>query len=239
MTITIDGSSVSEVTIDGTQVQEITIDGSVVWTKIPDAGDLKAHYDFSQEDGSTPVTDRTGNGHDLSGTYSGVSVDINGVQAGAFDGVDDLLQTTFSAVSQPTTVFIVYELRSDDTGNKTFFDGGTQLEQAFFDDTQDGGYEIYAGSRIGGGGSKSVTVDDPDVMSGLFNGSSSIMRFDGTEDATGDPGTQSLSGVTLGGQADDTSHVNAKIGEVLVYPMDKSGIFSDVENHLIDKWGPV
>ena len=209
--------------------------GIVQFSGVPDADDLLAHYDFSEEDGTTPVTDKSGNGHDLDGSYSGVSVDINGMQAGEFR--TDLLQTTFSAVGQPTTIFIVFEEIANNSGNATIFDGGTQLEQAFFDDTQDSGYELYAGSRIGG--TYDVNVGDAEVMAGLFDGANSSLRFDGVENVSGDPGANSLSGISLGGQADNTAHSDVKIGEVLVYPMDKSAIFTDVENYLIDKWGPV
>ena len=236
-----DGAAIQSVRLgDGTQISEIRKgDGTVLWQSntVPDSGDLRARYDFSQEDGSTTVTDQTGNGNDLTGNYSGVGVSINGVQAGEFDGVNDLLDVTFAAESQPNTVFIVFEQISDTGDNAAIFDGDSKLSHALLEDVQDNAYEIFAGSRIGGSTTRSV--GDVEVVSGLFDGANSVLRIDGTQDATGDVGSGSLNGFTLGGQGDDSNYSNVKIGELLDYPQDKSGIFGDVENYLINKWGPV
>jgi hypothetical protein len=44
---------------------------------------LIARYDFRKEDGTTPVTDQTGNGNDLTnGSYTGVEATLGGEQAG-------------------------------------------------------------------------------------------------------------------------------------------------------------
>jgi len=199
---------------------------------IPDSGDLHARYDFSEEDGSLPITDQTGNGYDLvSGTYSGVGASINGVQAGDFDGADDNVYTSFASESQPNHVFIV--INSDAvTGNTSPFDGDTAVSQLVFVTNVSGNWAMIAGSTLEDG----TANTGPIIISALFNGSNSAIRVNGTE-STGDAGTTALDGVSLGARGDGSNNYDGAIGEVLVYPQDKSSVVGDIEKYLADKWG--
>lgn len=198
---------------------------------IPDSGDLHAHYDFTKEDGTTPVIDQSGNGNDLSGTYSGVSRNINGVQAGDFDGGDDNLTTSFAAQSQPNHIFTVVQPDSI-SGNVSPFDADTAANQLIFVTGSSNNWAIYSGAAVEDGSADTSAV----IISGLYNGASSAIRVNGVE-TTGDAGTASLDGISLGARGDGTNPFDGKIGEVLFYPQDKSGIVSDVESYLSDKWG--
>lgn len=213
--------------------EDVEIDGGSfgLATAIPDSGDLQAHYDFSEEDGSTPVTDQSGNGHDLSGSYSGVSRDINGVQAGDFDGTDDNLTVSFSAESQPNHIFIVAQADSI-SGNESPFDADTAVDQLIFATGSSNNWAINSGDTVEDGSADTSAV----IISGLYNGASSAIRVNGVE-STGNAGTASLDGISLGARGDGTNPFDGTIGEVLVYPQDKSGIVSDVESYLSDKWG--
>jgi len=206
---------------------------------IPDEQDLLSRYDFSVEDGSS-VTDQTGNGNDLTeGAYTGVSATINGVQAGEFDGVDDYVAGQFGSNSQPNHIFIVFEVvTTANSENENIFDAYSRDTQTLFIDgaVTNNEYNLFAGSRLGG----SVVADAGDIVvsSALFDGASSELRINGTS-YTGGVGSSPLDGLTLGKNGGDgTSFANIKIGEVLVYPQDKSAIVADVEQYLTDKWGP-
>jgi len=236
-----DGDAVTDALAEA--VTDDTSDSITVTVEyaIPQEDDLYARYDFSQEDGALPITDQTGNGRALSnGQYSGVSANINGVQAGLFDGVDDSVWTSFTTQNQPNHIFIIAEYVSLDTGgNNAIFDANTANDNLVFADYggQSGEYNLYAGSRLGG-----TTVADAGdivVIGGLFDGAGSVLRLNGAQDDTGDVGAGGLDGVTLGSTGTQDNYANVKIGEVLVYPQDKSPTVADIEQYLIDKWGPV
>lgn len=202
---------------------------------VPAAGDLEARYDFSVEDGSLPVTDQTGNGNDLGGAYSGVSESINGVQAGDFDGVDDSVSVSFaSAVSQPTTIAAVVRVNNITGSSDDFFDGSQSLESLIRVEGSTGEWGVYSGNGVSSG----VSADlNPHIFVVRFNGSSTEIRIDGTLVKTGSAGSSTLSGVTIGSRGGGSNYAESAIGEVLVYPEDKSGIYGDIESYLSDKWG--
>jgi hypothetical protein len=211
---------------------------------VPEPSDLIARYDFSQEDGSLPVIDRTGNGNDLNtGNFSGVSSQINGRQSGLFDGVDDFLTTQFNNIqTQPNHIFISFELIDPDPGSlNNIFDGFSEDVQTLFLDGSffDNQYNMFAGSSIAR--PASVTPDPGDIIiaSCLFNQSNSILRLNKKQRDSGDVSGRDLDGITLGtiGQQNLSRFTNLKIGEVLIYPEDKAGIVSDVESYLSSRWG--
>lgn len=206
-------------------------------TTIPDSGDLHSRYDFSDDSTTTSsVHDLTGNGYDLSGTFTSFTT-INGVQAGEFDGTDDEVSASWTAVSQPITIAIVYlpdELdKSGDGGEVRPYDGGASAEMTHTVDADDHGYRIYAGSAVDGG-SPSLS---PTLSLGVFDGASSVHRINGTQVASGDVGANSLSGFILGAFANLGRYMDVNIGEVLIYDADKSGSASEIESYLADKWG--
>lgn len=214
---------------------DISSDGDTftLATTIPDSEDLHAHYDFPQEDGAMPVTDQTGNGYDLTdGSYTGVGTSINGVQAGDYDGTDDATYTSFSEVSQPTTVSLVIQLEST-PGD--FFDGFSGASELIRARDSTGNFGAFAGSNFDSTFSSDTNAH---IITVLFNGASSVFRIDGQNVASGDSGTNGLDGVTLGSRgAGSQNHSDIRIGEVLVYSQDKSSIFGDIDSYLSDKWG--
>lgn len=198
---------------------------------VPGGEDLHARYDWSQASGTSSVADQTGNGYDLSGSYTGPTATINGMQAGTFDGIDDYLSATFSELPQPNMIFAVAAAQADDTSS--LIDGTTSngRNQIVLDV---GDWGIFAGNTPVSG---SDADQNPHVLSALFDGSSSYMRVDGTQDLSGDPGSDGLNGISVGEYPIGDDHGAWNVGEILVYPQDKSGIQTDVEQYLADKWG--
>jgi len=238
----IDGTDITGATIDGTDVQEITVDGDTVFTAsdIPDSANLHARYDFSNLSlgTTTNVPDETGNGHDLvNGSFSGVSVSINGVQAGQFDGANDLIgSNTFTALSQPHEIFVLAEL---DTNNTTTFNylfgSGSGIGQAediaFRTDSSE--WFVFAGNLINGSNNTGANI-----LSFVADGSNSILREDGSQTASGNAGGREMDLIGLGGRfRDGDRYFPGKIGEVLIYVNRDDQRRPDVESYLANKWG--
>jgi len=211
---------------------------------IPDSGDLQARWDATELSASsgTAITDwpdATGNGHNLtSSTGQAYQTDaIGGNPVVRFDGVDDYLSTTWPAISQPYTVFIVFQYQSIPSGFNSlssFGPGLGTLENSFQADSTSNWSYYAGGSRVNGG-----TPDtNPHILSLYVNGGSTEYRLDGTQLATGDAGANDLTGVVMAARDDQSGDFsNVDIGEQVVYPMDKTGIYADVESYLSDKWG--
>jgi hypothetical protein len=204
---------------------------------IPDESDLVARYDFSQEDGTLPITDQSGNGRDLGqGRFSGVGTTINGVQAGNFDGVDDNARTSFPSIPQPLTIAIVYEpdeLNDGAGGEVRPYDGGTDAELTHVVNDNTFGFRIFAGSLVDGG----APALTPTISTGVYDGPNSLHRINGTQVASGDAGTNSLSGVTLAAFGQVSNFMDTRIGEMLIYKGNKTSIASDIDDYLGGEWG--
>src|SRR5205807_301780 len=109
---------------------------------------------------------------------------------------DDFLVTSDfpTAVSQPTTVFLVAQTTRPRSGD-AFFDG---LNTWHLIDNDGTNYRIYAGAPL------SATVADTlaHVIAAKFNGNSSSLAVDGGARYTGAAGTRPLTRITLGIRGD-------------------------------------
>ena len=203
--------------------------GIVGGPDIPDEQDLQARCDFREEDGSAPVSDLTSNGYDQSGTYTGLT-SVSGVQAGEYDGIDDFTQATWTPVSQPVHIFILFKLDSV-TGGTFFYSGGSTREGRL--GVQDFGsgdvWSIDAGSTADTGVAADTNLH---IMSVLLDGSNSTFRLDGTDYSIGSPATNSVSGSALGADGSGSNNADCSPVEVLVYPEDKTSKQSEIEQYI-------
>lgn len=237
-----DGTGIQSIRLgDGTAIQEVRKgDGTVVWSAIPDSEDLHAHYDataLSLSDGDAVSTwgDESGNGHDLTaGTAPTFVADgINGNPGVSFDGADDFLDVVFSTLSRPNHIFVVVKFRSVPSSTTNVIDAETDTDRNVLLQDGNNDWGIYAGSSVKG----SNADTNNHVLGALFDGASSNLRIDGTEDLSGDPGSQGLNGLTVGAEVNLNNYSPIDVGEILLYPQDKSSIVSDIEQYLGDKWG--
>jgi len=76
------------------------------------------------------------------------------------------------------------------------------------------------------------------LVTGIFDGANSVLREDGTQTASGNPGSDPLSGITLGNTAFADIPYEGYIGEILVCNdrLSASEIASQ-EQRLSEKWG--
>ena len=207
---------------------------------IPDSEDLHARWsakglELSDQDSVNSWEDETGNGHDLTAGSAPTFITdgINGNPAVRFDGTNNYLDVAFSALSQPNNIYAVFRYRSINNDNDTLYDAEADpSDRNLFNQPSNDDFRIFAGEALDGGNADT----NPHISSALFNGSSSTHRIDGAEVASGDAGTESLDGFTVGANRGDANNAPIDIGEILIYPEDKSGIQSDVEQYLSSEW---
>ena len=211
------------------------VDGNDITLEIPDSENLHGHYDFSKEDGTTPVIDQSGNGFDLGeGSYSGVNVDINGVQAGEFDGSNDGVWHGGSFTDlRPCTVYAVVE------GDPDGQDGAiAALSDDFHMLRASGLWEFQSNDPVEGtseaGDKLLTTIDEGDVAK---------FREEGDQKDEGSIGSErEVTKIGVGNQnvrSDfDGRYFDGKIGEILLYEVDHDDdTADDVESYLANKWG--
>lgn len=217
-------------------------DGTVLWSAndIPDSGDLHAQYDAteitaSDEDSVSTWSDATGNGYDLTATGSPTykTSGINGNPVVGLDGTDDYFDVSWTAFSQPFSIYIVAQYPTASQSGEIFDGINASSNRHLFDSDGSDNLRMYTTTGITGSGADT----NPHIFSTLWDGGNSTLRKDGTQDASGDVGTNDSAGITVGARGDQNAYGEVEIGEILIYPQDKSGIQSDIESYLSDKWG--
>lgn len=208
-------------------------------TEGPDIPDSAiAHYDaqaLSGDDGDAVSTwpDELGD-YDATGGSPVIRDDgINGHRALEFDASSgDNFTASIGTRSQPNTVFAVVEL-DDSTDYRSVMDSnGSERETVFWSSSD--GWNIFAGNNSPDGS----TDTSVQLLSGLFDGSNSNMREDGTESTTGDAGSDGLVDLTIAGDSDQGRTWSGYLGELVICDGAVTGSERDsYEQDLADKWG--
>lgn len=134
---------------------------------------------------------------------------LNGYPTLAFNG-SNYLRLASGFTAGPRTVFIVARSFTEPL-LQGFFDGATPLTGAIY--RLSNNHRVYAGAAIGfipGLGSAYK------IMSGVFDGQRSVCGL-GPVEVQGNSGTNTSTGITVGGIADNTGLLNGNIAEVLVF----------------------
>jgi len=238
----IDGTDITGATIDGTDVQEITVDGDVVFSAgpdIPDANDLFAHYDASQVTSVDPTwAAQVGPDLTVNGSANVVTSGKNGLNIVRYPGRTDGHEVTWSSSqSQPNHIFLAFKLRAI-TATSSEYLLGTETSANRHDfaySVIDDNWFWRAPDAVG----SSTTTKELqwNIASILWNGSSSVLRINGTQVGSGDVGSDSFPSFSLGYLGSfSNSGSDCDVAEVLYYSQDKSSIATDVENYLNAKW---
>lgn len=158
----------------------------------------------------------------------------NGRPAIRFDGTDDFLATAaFSAdLVQPHTTFLVFKFTS--TATRFMTDGIAAAKRGAGLYRNGANFDWFAGLDTNLGAADTSWH----VAYFVSNGASSIYRFDAGVEGTIDPGTNLLSGLTLGASYDGSLPVEGDMGELIIY----NRVLSTneriaVERYLGQKWG--
>jgi len=236
--IDINNQNIDSVTVNGTDVQEITVDGDVVFTAVPDlpTTNLHANYDFSEESGTMPVQDRSGNGFDLDvGDYSGVTSTINGVQAGRFvtDDRVSIDAADYTSLSPPFTAYMVLELNNSSL-RQSCMQLGAPRPLVEFRPGSDGWRTVFSGNNLDTNNFDSSYQ----VISTKVESSSATMMLEDNTFSTSTTGQDSTA-IAIGG-LDGARYIDGAIGQMLVYDDSHdytTGIGADVLSFLSNKWG--
>jgi hypothetical protein len=207
------------------------------YSAIPDSEDLHALFDATDlalSDGATVATwpDNTGSFDLSSDTGQTFETEVrNGNPVVRFDGVDDYLDVSWSGLSQPNHIFAVAQFRTWNSGTEVLFDSNGSDQHLYR--AQDTGWDLFAGAGISGG-----TVDNNwHIHSILLDGPDSEIRIDGAQVASGDAGAETMPGLTLAATQGLAGFGAIDVGEMAVYPINKSSNREAIESYLADKWG--
>jgi len=224
---------------DGSEISEArTGAGDVLFSgnAIPDKQDLYVRYDFRQEDGTTPVTDQSGNGRDLdTGSYTGVGRSINGNQAGNFDG--DIIEGDFSTnISAPWTIFAVGEF--DDTSPQSYITSKKDVNLGNGIGCNNDHWQIAYAGNFSRSNNNSTNLNPNDfTFYAAPSGGTATLSVNGTQVESVGGADETLGSMVLGDRGTTGAPLDGAIGAVLVYNGDKRSIESQVRNYFAKEWG--
>lgn len=213
------------------------ISGLALWLDASDAASLTL-------DGSNNVSqwsDKSGNARNVTQSnffrrpsYTAAS-QINGVNVVKFDGTDDLLTAYFTSIPQPATVFVVARFGSL-TGFRVLYDSLSTNPHGMY--TSGTVLVLEAGSSLNINGG-TVTVNASLLASGVYNSTSSILRLNRTQIASGNAGAFALTnGISFGANRNGSAPFQGDIAEFAYYSrVLTAGEITQVEDYLKNKWG--
>lgn len=156
---------------------------------------------------------------------------------GTADGTNDFMQTAAfaSALTQPTTIFVVVRMTGDFSVNRTFYDGITAANRhLLYHTATTGALRIFAGVSLN---SIDSTAGTPLILTAVFNGATSELFKNGGSIKSGDAGTNTLTGLTIGARYIGDWNTQANFGEILVYnPSPSATNQALIESYLNTKW---
>ena len=170
--------------------------------------------------------DQSGNGRDLSGFGSPQlrSSDVNGHDAIELTGASQerLRSATFTTVSQPVHVFAVFNLPTWATGDIIY--QLDSLGNILGVENASVSPQIHQTAGSAGTNIVSPTLNTYYLVQSYFNGASSFQQLNNSSAVSGgNPGTQSMTRVTLGARFDGNSSGNVEIAEFAVYGSEITG----------------
>lgn len=167
----------------------------ICWFRADDA----SAFTFSSSNNVSQWNDESGNGHNLTQATAGLdpqrsTTAFNNFPAVVFtESVGTYLATSAFSRSAPFTVFFAGYSTSPSRDHQYVSDSNTS-NNASVQFRSTGALNIYAGSFLA---STTTNSNIPRAYACVFNGASSVIR-DGSTETTGNPGTASLNGLTLG-----------------------------------------
>jgi len=137
--------------------------------------------------------------------------------------------------TQPNTIVLVAKLNST-ASSQTLLDGNGATNRHIIRVHHTGQWTIYAGSFVESVGQTINT--SPHIFRALFDGANSKLWIDDTLVISGNAGSASLGGLTVGRWSDAGSDfASMDWGELLVYAGDISSTWATLRDHLEAKWG--
>ncbi len=185
-------------------------------------------------------TDQSGNSRDAEQTAPGSQPQIfdsssptdlikeNGkaaIQAGNYD----YMQNSFTSIAQPLTISAVY--KTGTVGYSTIFRGSTSSAIGVLTHGS-------SNSRLDFGTSLNITNNNNAQMHtiALANGSSSLVRIDGSQDVSGNAGTNAFDPAFIMGQTTGNTYI-PKMQELIFWGANQSNDFTGIETSVNTHFG--
>ena len=169
-------------------------------------------------------------------TYSAAG--LGGKPCLDFDGVDNRLwisKGSTATLTQPGTYVLAMEWTTTATGDNLITSNDTSARYLL--DNLNGNWRMYAGSSVSNGAISTSTVY---IVVALFDGTSSVIRINGSETAMNTTGTLSHDGLVIGAVAGRTAdYLDGLVGYAALFDGDLTAEagFADYENALIAHYG--
>lgn len=210
-----------------------SIAGLALWLDAADASTV------TLDTGVSVWADKSGNGRNASQSTGNnqpiyTAAGPNGKNVLTFDGTNDTMTTASFTQNQPSTIFIAAQVLNT-SGSASIVDG-FGLNRAGIFRRVTNNWAAFAGAELVGSTS---TDTNWHTFSAVFNTTSSLLRVDGTQIASGNAGSQNVtSGLAVGTYNGTGSHLNGRVAEVLFYAgVLTASQIAAVENYLQNKWG--
>jgi hypothetical protein len=160
----------------------------------------------------------------------------------AFDGRSSYLQTTSfpTPLQQPYTIFIVYQWLANPSATNVVYDGIDAINRTFLENNNGQTPPPYVGFNCGSSVSTGVTTNSVwNTLEFQANGAASSFSFNGGPDVTipGNPGTNRLSGLTLGARYDGAKCASVSIAEIIVVNGLPTNTEAQIFSYLKSRWG--
>lgn len=215
-----------------------------ITNRIPDISDLNAWFDASDKT-DVSVWENEVDEIDLTAINSPTIVNDakNGNNIVRYDKEDWHTGNWInSPQSHPNHVFFVFRVRSSHYDNNEYMLGtpdgdsnGKRQDFFFRTNNNENRWSMYTSSGLSSSGGVDYNWH---IASLLYNGSSSHLRIDGVEVASGSLDTASSTGLTISHipWADNKYKSIIDVGELAFYPINKTDKESDIEQYLSSKW---
>lgn len=157
-----------------------------------------------------------------------------------FDGTDDFLNKptyTQGALSQPNTAFAVGKLDTLTNVNRKLFDGdlSTARNTLFLQNIGGGRFAYFSGNVRNTG---ELGDANQHLFSVFYSGSSSLLRIDGTQKATGNAGSGSMNGIVIGANHDTANNFwDGDIQEIIIFDSNQLANQPAIEANIANQYG--
>lgn len=185
---------------------------------------INLYYNIYPQDAATQ--DTTTSQPKIYDSSTGLVVE-NGRPAIEYDGADDSLQSGAVSFAQPNTWFFVATANNT---NDFYLDGGGASESRI---------AVYSSTTLNmrSGNTFLAAVDagfigNQSFIYALFNGASSKINWHRGTEQTGDAGTNTITGITLGSDGAGGNGLTGKAQEYILYNSDQSENRTDIENNI-------
>jgi hypothetical protein len=162
-----------------------------------------------------------------SGTVNTDLITENGKPALQWDGTNTFLRNSTSRTSGAHTVVSVNKYTQEANENALYDSDTSPQTIAYINSTNKWIIEY------GGTFSTGYTADtNQHLLTFIIDGSSTVMYEDGTSIATGNPGTNNMSGLTIGAARNAGVPWNGTIQEMILWDSDQSGNRAAIESNI-------